>query len=252
MFLFTGYLWTNPFRDIVREITDFTVDTYFWSRCKFGIYLLYASVAISPSFLVIISIEKFIALYFPLQAKTFCNKGIAKRVSLVTMLIVLLYNVQFFMVAEPIHVFDIDTCTLDFSQYEFIGLFYTTIYPILTSYSPFAIITVMNSLITYKFVMAKCKAKLGSSESSSLALSKASTQGTVMAVSVSCAFIILTAPNFIANHIYDEYVPYLVRIIVRVFLDMNYGINAVIYCITGSRFRKELLGLFKCWRKVHK
>ena len=74
-------------------------------------------------------------------------------------------------------------------------------------------------------------------------------KGMVMLVTVSTAFIILTGPLAIANAVWANYdMPSWVFNILVTFLYMNHLINAVLYCVSGSRFRNELLKLLSCSR----
>ena len=54
----------------------------------------------SSALLVIISVEKFLALYFPFKTKTICTVRIARRVSLVTAVIFLAFDSQFFILGK--------------------------------------------------------------------------------------------------------------------------------------------------------
>ena len=80
-------------------------------------------------------------------------------------------------------------------------------------------------------------------------VSKSSTRGSVMVVTVSLAFIILTSPRAVDStiqfYIYSN--PY-----GNVFLTsmqyLNHSINGILYCILGGKFREELLKVLLCCR----
>ena len=106
-----------------------------------------------------------------------------------------------------------------------------------------------NFAIISKFINAKLKTIRGGTESTSQALSKSATRGTGMLLAVSFAFIILTGPISIIQ-IWKE-VPLLVFDIMAVLQYLNHGINGILYCVTGSRFRNELKKMFGCKNKNH-
>ena len=99
--------------------------------------------------------------------------------------------------------------------------------------------------IIYKFIKATLKNTHGGTESTSRALSKSAT----MLLTVSFAFIILTGPISLI-HIWTE-VPVLAVDITVVLQYLNHGINRILYCVTGSRFRNELKRLFICAKENH-
>ena len=110
----------------------------------------------------------------------------------------------------------------------------------------------VNCAIIAKFMKAKCQNILqNSTESTSQALNKYATKGTAMVVTVSVTFIILTAPvsvNTFTRRKLRIYPLYYVFMISMQYI--NHSINCVLYCIVGTKFREELIKLFKCQRKT--
>ena len=95
-------LWTTVLRLAVEEFTYYKVDMFTWTGCGFGYFVLYSASDYSSALLVIISIEKCIALYYPFKAKIICTVRMARRVSLVTAVIFVLYGLQFFWLASEL------------------------------------------------------------------------------------------------------------------------------------------------------
>ena len=124
---------------------------------------------------------------------------------------------------------------------------YWQIDAIFYSFAPFTIMIIANCMIIFKFMMAKCQNRRGGTESVSQALSKSAVKGTVMLVTVSTAFIILTGPASLAVAIYGDNFPAMVYGVTVLLQYLNHSINAVLYCIAGSRFRHELLKVFGCY-----
>ena len=68
-----------------------------------------------------------------------------------------------------------------------------------------------------------------------------------MLVTVSTTFIILTGPYAIGYGLYGNDIPLLLYASVQLLQYLNHSINTVLYCITGSRFRHELMKVFGCY-----
>ena len=107
---------------------------------------------------------------------------------------------------------------------------------------------IVNCMIIFKFMLAKWQNRRGGTESVSQALSKSAVKGTVMLVTVSTAFIILTGPASLAVAIFGDDYPVMVYGVTVLLQYLNHSINAVLYCISGSRFRNELMKVFRCYK----
>ena len=86
-------------------------------------------------------------------------------------------------------------------------------------------------------------------QSTDQALSKSAIKGTAMLLTVSFAFIILTGPIAIANAIYENNIQILVFVATSTLEYLNHGMNCLLYCISGSRFRNELKKTLGCRKK---
>ena len=104
-----------------------------------------------------------------------------------------------------------------------------------------------NCAIICKFINANFKTGHWGTESTSQALSKSATRGTTMLLTVSFAFILLTGPIAIIQLFFGQEYPYWVFNITLTLQYMNHGINGILYCIAGSRFRNELNKIFVSW-----
>ena len=120
---------------------------------------------------------------------------------------------------------------------------YNQIEHTLYSFGPFSIMVLANGAIIYKFMRASCARDQGGTESTNQALSKSANRGTTMLVAISLAFIVLTGPVAITLAITNDFGPMLQAVIVLVRY-VNHSINAVLYCMSGSRFRDALMKTF--------
>ena len=237
-------LWSGCFGAWLRHLTRGQIDVRIWTDCKLYYFMFYFGRHYSSMLLVLMSLEKCFAVYFPLKSKTVCTVKTAKWSTGVTGVILGGFNLQWFAVVKT--QFNVQsglkTCVMP-GNYNFT---YSTIDSILYAFGPFAVMFITNFGIIIKFMTAKCK-KSNSTESTNQALSKAATRGTAMVVTVSATFLLLTAPIGVQQAMF-RYTSLVNSPFYRTFMNittyLNHSINGVLYCIVGSRFRKELMDLF--------
>ena len=120
---------------------------------------------------------------------------------------------------------------------------------VLYSFGPFVSMFVANFAIVFKFLKAKCKSNC--TESTNQALVKAATRGTMMVVTVSVTFLILTAPTAVDQavlHVIHLASDPMYQLFMNVTQYLNHSINGLLYCLVGSRFRNEFLKIL-CRKK---
>ena len=228
-------------------MSDLKHDVWTWITCGVGYFFLFFGLNYSSALLVIISVEKFIALYFPLKTITLCTVHRAKRVSLVTAVLFTLYCAQFGVFSAELVDKHGKFCWHGKVSWQYLSILLGIIDASLNVYVPFIIILVTNSTIIYKFTKVRFSSRQGSTESTSQALSKSTTTGTVMLLTISFVFIILKAPIVVANRIWTNgTIPQGIFKVLIGIEYVNHGINGVLYCVSGSRFRTELRNLFHC------
>ena len=234
-------------RRIVQEITNGDVDIFLWTNCTVGFFLLYFGANYSSALLVIISVEKFLALYFPFKTKSICTVRIARMVSLVTAVIFIAFDLQFpFMGKVKTNKYGQEYCDYGNVPMSYFKILSAKIFTTLYVYGPFAIMILANLAIIYKFTVARCKTRDRNTESTNQALSKSATRGTAMLLTVSFTFIILTGPIVVVNSIWpDGSIPDIAFKITITLEYLNHGINGILYCCSGSRFRNELKNLLR-------
>ena len=187
------------FRNLVQQITNNTIDPYVWTGCKFPYFIMYFGFSSSSALLVIISVEKFIAVYFPLNTTNICTVGIARKVSLVTAVVFVAFNSQFFFMTKKYEDPGGDYCYYGYVSWGYLSILFSIIFGTLYSYGPFVIMISINSAIIFKFMVVKLRNRFGTTDSTSQALSKSSTTGLGMLLAISAAFIILTSPAVIGR-----------------------------------------------------
>ena len=239
-------MWCGAFTTWIAYLTKLKMDPDTWTDCKLGYFLFYFFRHYSSSLLAVMCIEKFFALYFPLKAKSICTIKTAKWACLLTALIFGIYNLQLFIIfGKHTTITGISYCTWVRVPASYVTIYYH-IESVLYSFGPFTIMVIANVAIIYKFMMAKWRNRQGSStESTSQALSKAATKGTAMLITVSVTFIMLTGPSAISVAIKSSAHP-IQKVVINIMQYLNHSINGILYCVIGSRFRKEVVKIVCC------
>ena len=196
------------------------------------------------------SVEKCFAIYFPLKSKTVCTVKTAKWATGIAGVILTAYNITFFFTSEShfVKLYDIHVCTSTFNTKEYNIV--NSIDSVLYSLGPFLLMFITNFAIVFKFMRSKCKS--GSTESTNQALSKAATRGTVTVVTVSTAFLLLTALTAVDLAVSSTNpIPYnlIYSTCMIVTQYLNHSINGLLYCMVGTKFRKEFLNIF-CRKEI--
>ena len=241
--IFSGVLWADGPRQTIEQATNLNVDIFVWMGYGFGYFLGYFGQNYSSSLLFIISLEKFFALYFPLKPKTFCTVSMARKVSMVTAIIFIGFDLQYFFITKKFEDSFGKYCYYGNVSWKYLNILFSIVDGTLYSYLPFSIMTFTNVAIIYKFVSVKWRNRLGKGNTDST--SRSATRGTAMLLIISFTFIILTSPIMVANAVWpNSTIPFLVFKILMAIQNLNHGINGILYCIVGSRFRNELKNLF--------
>ena len=233
-------LWSGCFIGWVRRLTYRQVDPRAWTDCRLYYFMFYFGRQYSSMLLVLMSIEKCFAVYFPLKSKTICTVRTAKWATGIVAVILAGCNVVYFLGVESfiIRSSGLHECILN-RDFEVI---LNVVDSVLYLFGPFIIMFVTNFAISFKFMRAKCQHN--STESTNQALSKSATRGIAMVVTVSVTFLILTAPGALRQALLhvtqlSQYPMYDVFMYLNLYL--NHSINGILYCIVGSRFRTEIL-----------
>ena len=173
-FTLSGFLCCGAFLKMIEDLTKGTIYPFGWTDCKLTYFLFHFFAHCSSTLLVIMSIEKFIALYLPFKAKVVCTLRTAKWSSLITALLLFAFNAQFFYLRE---LQDIDGCQRCEYVNEKYGFIIEGIKSIIYTFGPFTIMILLNLAIAFKFFMLTHKVE-NTLQSTSQALNKTATRGT--------------------------------------------------------------------------
>ena len=241
-FVVSGLLWTGGFVHWVSYLTKWRQDPAVWTGCKIYDFLYFFCRHYSSGLLVFMSIEKFFALYFPLKSKLICTVKTAKWVCGISAVLYGAYNSPLIVLSKRVEMYGYVYCDLSECYWSIFRLTDSVLY----SFGPFFIMIIMNSAIIIKFILAKRRSAQGSTESTSQAMSKAATRGTAMLVTVSVTFMLLTGPLAIGTALEMQFHPMVQILVFTIPQYLNHSINGVLYCVVGTRFRKELTNVLCC------
>ena len=213
------------------HLTQGQVNPGIWTDCKLYFFMFFFGREYSSLLLVLMSLEKCFAVYFPFKSKTVCTVKTAKWATGIVGFILESYNCMYFVAVKSL-VEPSGHCVFIERRYLVI---LTAVDSILYSYAPFSLIFMGNLAIVFRFMRAKCK-NTNLAESTDQALAKSATRGTAMVVIVSVAFLLLTAPTAIAAASYRLYKYNLTQ-----YLILKPQYQWYFICVVGSRFRGEIL-----------
>ena len=228
--MFVGVLWSGGLFTWIKNLS-------WWTNCKLGDFVHDSSAQYSSMLLAVMSVEKFFALYFPLKAKSYCTVRTAKWVTRTLALVIAGLNVPIIIWFK----YGKYGCAVTKHLY-----YIMTIHPLLYSTVPLVLMLLANIAIIAKLMNIKYKGISHTNQS----VSKSSTRGSVMVVTVSLAFIILTTPRAVDSAMGNKILAHpLGYAIVFVMQYLNHSINGILYCIFGQKFRKELSNVISRCRK---
>ena len=232
--IFAGVIWSGAFTGWIGYLTRWKIDPFVWTDCKLGYFLYRFGGHYSSMLIGVMSVEKFFALFFPLKAKSYCTVGTAKWVTSILAFVIAGLNFPLLI----LFAFDGNMCVIT----KYSGLF-LMMDSILISLAPIVIMLLANAAIIYKLMYIKYCGISHRNES----VSNSSTRGSVMVVTVSLAFIILTSPRAVdsATELGLLTGPYWALFVISMQY-LNHSSNGILYCIFGQKFRDELLKILPC------
>ena len=100
------------------------------------------------------AVEKCFALYFPLQSKRFCTVGTAKKLSLISALILFAFNAQYFFIYDTKTAIDGAKLCVYVNVPDGYQFIHSQIEAFFYSFIPLSAMLMANCLIILKFMIA--------------------------------------------------------------------------------------------------
>ncbi|XP_062607987.1 mu-type opioid receptor-like [Saccostrea cucullata] len=252
MVLYTGLLrywikWT--FDTDIRVISQFS--------CKTHTFLVYFSLDFTTWVLVAVTVDRCVFVCLPFKAKGICTLKNAKIVVVCIALIMTALNLHLFWGVAVEMKFGKLSCAFmnDFTKFT-----WPWIDSCIFSIIPFNLMIIANILIIKHLLMSQRRVAShmqhsGSDVQHSNVHSKHFTSVTTMLLTTNYVFLILTLPIAIYLVVYPKKIQdatghgtavlELIWAIANMLQYTNNTIHFFLYCLTGPRFRQELLKIFK-------
>ena len=229
------------------------------AACKTINFMSYTCFDIAVWTLVAMTIERFLAVHFPFKASKYATIKNGKIVLVVLIIVFTGINLHFFW---TVSLNERGHCAYLEEHTHFHDEVWPWIDATLYSFLPFALLLIFNILIIYdnrrhlkrrSTLHAKRKKDGKYNSGFHYRLS-------AMLVTVSIVFLLLSAPNVILISIRKEYFDFSEGVpdfqdvatyslwsrTTSFCLYLNHSVNFLLYCVSGQRFRRELINLLRC------
>ena len=226
--------------------------------CRITFFVRFVSGIVSSWISVLISVERFIAIYHPFKVHIYCTKRITFT-TMISLTLLTSFGLLPFFFTSSIKVSDWNqTCTT--TSYDTPSIIFMCIVHTLYSPLPFFFIVFLNVAIIRKF-QAQKTFRLRSQGEQNRQTSSVNNSSSLIPIMVSvCLVFAVTAfpPNVFMIIEYSCVFSYgssclpnhnlLLEFIF--FLDsVNHCVNFFLYCLSGSVFRRALFDLFRCKKR---
>ena len=261
--LYVGLLrmWIAQFTDDIQNMTNWL--------CKGVNYLGYVSSDSSVWLIIAVTIERFIAVCFPLKAPQMCNVRRARMVILLVIVIICLVNGHIIWTVELKYLRNnasfISLCEPSEDHTFLVKSIWPWVDAAIYSFVPFVIITLLNVLIIRQVLAARQQRNqlqeltVTSKVNGIVYKTQAkrhcegSRKLTCMLLAVSFTFLLTTLPMNLLQIVaaiagpkrgsddYDiGFARYtLARTVVELLMYVNHTVNFFLYCATGRKFRRQ-------------
>lgn len=248
--------------------------------CKINIWLIYVTLTISAWILVAFTIERFLSVFFPHKLKTFCRRG-SSIIAVIFIVVTTCAYSSHFLYGFGNRIRDYGNnspqkkCTIKSGDYFY---FFYNVHPwldfCLNCFIPLIIFIICNSCIAVRVLLrwrnmqkiADSKATKHANRESSAATNRNDNDSrlTIMLFTVTVVFLLTTAPMRVLIILFEllyqqnltskQYaLIYLLFRVSEILMYVNNSVNFFLYCVTGSKFRKELQKMLRnLWDRIFK
>ncbi len=251
----TMALYTGLLRYWIRQLSGTDVRNASVAACRIHIFVLYFVIQFEAWILVCVSLERMAAIFFAHKAKRIFSRRFAACQVAITGIIIAAINSHFFwtysLVPENEDGTGSDICYVSHARYEhFAGVVWHWVDFCLASLVPFVAMLVINTAIAAKLLHANHvrQVKLNAGSDTKM------TSMTAILLCISFMFLLTTAPIALFLSTQDRWYADaktdedyarldLVWASLNLLFYTNNAINFLLYCVSGPRFRRELLGM---------
>ncbi|XP_028156642.1 thyrotropin-releasing hormone receptor-like [Ostrinia furnacalis] len=228
--------------------------------CQVFVYTSYVTSCLSAWLVVAFTVERFVAVLYPLRRNAVCTVARARHVIASIVLASLLINLPVLRFATP----TTNDCNIDYNYLEHAARF--NIIDTGVSFTlPLLVIVVLNSWIMAgvwrleraRTQLVKAERPAGRRVARVVGCPRSQNRITRMLLIVSSVFVVLNLPAYtmrilayalhMTTNDYSGRWSALQQVAI-LFFNSNFGINFVLYCLSGQNFRRALLQTFPCLR----
>lgn len=255
-------LYVSGFKTWIRIVADFELLHVSSFTCKATLFLLLFCLHFSAWLVVLTTVDRFIAVWFPFRAAVWCSVGRARLLTVALMVVIGIYNAHVFWTMSLYgQTVNRPSCKADpkdlfmKAPFEYLKLATYSIFP-------FVIILTLNILIIARlkwstlFLRKQDSSSLRSVPSCNVsACLGRHAKVTYMLLAVSFTYLLLTGPfTIVVLAVPSNPGPslraklMLVKAVCFLLMYCNHAVNFFLYCLTGRKFRYELKELFAARR----
>ena len=267
----TIVLYASAFKTWIRILTGIEMLHMSAASCKTFMFLLLFGQHMSAWLIVLVSLDRFVDVWFPFQSANLCNIGRARSIGIVLSLIMILSNGHVFWTIHLLPYFSDLNSTAPLSSFRcaphqddwFMNVAFNYVKFASYSFVPFSLVLLFNIGIIIRTIrmtlLRRSSSQLRIHFRSSRRNDQSSTQSqnnsmlatqlkmTYMLLTVSFTWLILTAPFNIQTLLALKDIRFqssarqlLSKTICFLLMYLNHSINLLLYCVTGRRFRAEM------------
>ena len=261
-FVDTAILYTGLLRQWFIVYNEFDIRKWAAVTCKLHPFLLYALNQFQAWLLVIVSMERVIAVFLPHRSKLLCTRTNAVASMVITAVVLGGLDAHFFWTKQYMHMrfstFDAAVCTPINAGYE---AFVRNVWPWIDftvfSLLPFTLLICSNVAILLRVLYSDyLRRKNLHTHGNTVKMNSM----TAILITISFSFLVTTAPIsifLIATGAQWGTVASISQLgkrtmwaVFNMLTYVNNTINFLLYCVSGSRFRRELVAMFRRTRRI--
>ena len=247
----------------IYKVYNIDIEKQFIFICKTSRYFKSVFSYVANWLVIIFTIFRVIAVYWPHKANIYCNR---KRAYIAVLLICaasaivnldVLIHIEHIPKYNKVGRFMFNQCWFKGPRHTYYRYYNQWVLLVTMSIIPFIILISGNLMIIYKMIKYKIQRKQMSVETKS----KDAESMTAMLISISLLFLVTQVPAIVVAMVKRRIrdVPRSEEVLVRFYLIdgickllkwVNHAVNFVCYCIAGRRFRAELVAMVRqCFQK---
>ena len=241
----TVVLYISAFKTWIMVLTGFELLHQSTAACKISIFLTQFCVHFSAWLIVAVTVERFLAVWFPLRATTMCNLARAKFVTVMIAMIFILINSHIFWTAKLHTLHNGQVKCMSYAYENIVCKVFPWIYLVLYSFLPVLVLLLFNTLIIVN--LAKSKPLFQAMTKNDQQTRYDHQKLAVCLLVISFTWIVTTMPRPLypffmekPRTVSEQAETVFIRTLCFLLMYVNHAVNFFIYGLTGQRFRMEL------------